>query len=93
MKSVYDQQFECALIGAKTRVALLKNLSIPRLEFQAAVSSARFAKPIIDSHNFKIPRRVFWSDSRNVLVGFVQTIGVTDSSLLVKSAKFLTILM
>ncbi|XP_055597416.1 uncharacterized protein LOC129747298 [Uranotaenia lowii] len=58
---------ECALIGSKTRVAPLKFLSIPRLELQAAVVGARFADSIVKSHRMKITRRVFWTDSRDVV--------------------------
>ncbi|XP_053686825.1 uncharacterized protein LOC128736374 [Sabethes cyaneus] len=58
---------ECALIGSKTRVAPLKFLSIPRLELQAAVIGARLAECIGKSHRMKIARRVFWTDSRDVV--------------------------
>ncbi|XP_062541583.1 uncharacterized protein LOC134209602 [Armigeres subalbatus] len=58
---------ECALIGSKTRVAPLKFLSIPRLELQAAVIGARFADCITKSHRIEISRRVFWTDSRDVI--------------------------
>ncbi|XP_053661730.1 uncharacterized protein LOC128710893 [Anopheles marshallii] len=58
---------ECALIGSKTRVAPLKLLSIPRLELQAAVIGARFADHITKTHRLKIDRRMFWTDSRNVV--------------------------
>ncbi|XP_055909040.1 uncharacterized protein LOC129943877 [Eupeodes corollae] len=67
VRSSYGNHVECALIGAKTRVAPLKNVSIPRLELQAAILGARFAKSVIDSHTLNFSQRVFWSDSRNVL--------------------------
>ncbi|XP_055645130.1 uncharacterized protein LOC129781108 [Toxorhynchites rutilus septentrionalis] len=58
---------ECAMVGSKTRVAPLRFLSIPRLELQAAVVGARLADSIASSHRIKISRRVFWTDSRDVL--------------------------
>ncbi|XP_049300541.1 uncharacterized protein LOC125774305 [Anopheles funestus] len=58
---------ECALIGSKTRVAPLKLLSIPRLELQAAVIGARFADHIAKTHRLRTSKRVFWTDSRNVV--------------------------
>lgn len=61
------EKVECALIGSKTRVAPLKFLSIPRLELQAAVLGARLADCIVKAHRMKITRRVFWTDSRDVV--------------------------
>ncbi|XP_055632470.1 uncharacterized protein LOC129772961 [Toxorhynchites rutilus septentrionalis] len=58
---------ECAIVGAKTRVAPLKFLSVPRLELQAAVIGVRLADRITKSLSYTINRRFFWSDSRDVL--------------------------
>ncbi|XP_065074988.1 uncharacterized protein LOC135698779 [Ochlerotatus camptorhynchus] len=58
---------ECAMVGSKTRAAPLKFLSIPRLELQAAVVGARLADSIAGSHRMKISRRIFWTDSRDVV--------------------------
>ncbi|XP_062556957.1 uncharacterized protein LOC134221791 [Armigeres subalbatus] len=60
-------QVRCLLVAAKTRVAPLKFLSIPRLELQAAILGARLAQTIIDSLSIRITRRLFWTDSRDVL--------------------------
>ncbi|XP_062710974.1 uncharacterized protein LOC134289009 [Aedes albopictus] len=58
---------ECAFVTAKTRVAPLKYMSIPRLELQAAVIGTRLAKMIGDTHRIPVRERFFWSDSRDVL--------------------------
>ncbi|XP_058445267.1 uncharacterized protein LOC131426502 [Malaya genurostris] len=60
-------QVECALIGAKTRVAPLRFVSIPRLELQSALIGARFANDIGETHKLKPSQRFFWTDSRDVL--------------------------
>lgn len=57
----------CVLVGAKTRVAPLKFISIPRLELQAAVIGSRLAKNIEEGHSIKIGRRCFWTDAVDVL--------------------------
>ncbi|XP_055590346.1 uncharacterized protein LOC129742471 [Uranotaenia lowii] len=58
---------ECAIVGAKARVAPLRFLSIPRMELQAAVIGVRLADTISNALCFKINQRIFWSDSRDVL--------------------------
>ncbi|XP_055527591.1 uncharacterized protein LOC129720178 [Wyeomyia smithii] len=58
---------ECAIIGAKTRVAPLRYVSIPRLELQAAVNGAHLANDVMKSHTLKPTQRFFWTDSRDVL--------------------------
>lgn len=58
---------ECALIGAKTRVAPLKPMTIPRLELEGAVLGVRLANSIAQGHSLKITSRHFWSDSKTVL--------------------------
>uniref|UniRef100_A0AAG5DPK9 Integrase catalytic domain-containing protein n=1 Tax=Anopheles atroparvus TaxID=41427 RepID=A0AAG5DPK9_ANOAO len=58
---------ECALVASKTRVAPLKYMSIPRLELQAATIGARLAMSLADAHRMRITRRVYWTDSKNVL--------------------------
>ena len=57
----------CSLISAKTRVAPLKSLSIPRLELQATVLGARLARSIISGHSICFHEQYFWSDSMTVL--------------------------
>ena len=56
-----------ALVMAKTKVAPVKLLSIPRLELEAAKLGARLATTIAQLHSFPIHRRMFLSDSACVL--------------------------
>ncbi|XP_062708920.1 uncharacterized protein LOC134288349 [Aedes albopictus] len=53
----------CSLVSAKTKVAPLKLLSIPRLELSAAVLGARLSKSVVENHTIPIRRKTFWSDS------------------------------
>lgn len=62
-----DNGTQVALVGAKTKVAPLKTLSIPRLELKAAVLGVRFLETIQNHHEFTIHSRYCWSDSGTVL--------------------------
>lgn len=56
-----------SLAAAKGRMAPLKITSIPCLELQAAVLGSRLARSVVEEHDRRPDRRVFWSDSRTVL--------------------------
>ncbi|XP_055633096.1 uncharacterized protein LOC129773507 [Toxorhynchites rutilus septentrionalis] len=58
---------EVKLVGAKTKVAPLKTLSIPRLELKAAVLGARFMETVQKQHTYTVSRRFCWSDASTVL--------------------------
>ncbi len=55
------------LVCAKTRVAPLKKLTIPRLELQAAVIGVRLAARVQEGLGASISRRYFYTDSSAVL--------------------------
>ncbi|XP_044163003.1 uncharacterized protein LOC122947631 [Acropora millepora] len=57
---------KCAFVMAKTRVASKKPLSIPKLELQAAVLSARLSLVVIKEHDYIIDSTYFWTDSSTV---------------------------
>ena len=65
--SLKNGDFHTSIIMAKSRVAPLKCMTIPRLELQAALMGSKIAKIIEREHDIKITRRVFWSDSVTVL--------------------------
>ncbi|XP_055622973.1 uncharacterized protein LOC129766466 [Toxorhynchites rutilus septentrionalis] len=57
----------CAFLTAKTKVAPLKPLSIPRLELQAAMLGARLMQTICTALTLNISKRILWTDSATVL--------------------------
>lgn len=54
-------------VAARTRIAPLKTLSIPRLELQAAVMALRLAQQIKEDTRIQIGEPIFWCDSTCVL--------------------------
>ncbi|XP_058817070.1 uncharacterized protein LOC131680369 [Topomyia yanbarensis] len=59
-------KIECALVAAKTRVAPLRFLSIPRAELQAAVLGVRLTNAVQSALSLKVRRRFFYTDARDV---------------------------
>ena len=60
-------EFGVRFIAAKSRVAPLKKLTIPRLELQGAVLASRLGKTILEECRFKFDKAVYFLDSRIVL--------------------------
>ncbi|XP_062557202.1 uncharacterized protein LOC134222066 [Armigeres subalbatus] len=58
---------KCSLIAAKTKVAPLRALSIPRLELQAAMMGSRLIQKICLALTINIRKRFLWTDSATVL--------------------------
>ncbi|XP_055589164.1 uncharacterized protein LOC129741453 [Uranotaenia lowii] len=58
---------KCAIVAAKTKVAPLKPLSIPRLELQAAVEGSRLTQKLVEALTLPVNQRFLWSDSTTVL--------------------------
>ncbi|XP_055590122.1 uncharacterized protein LOC129742271 [Uranotaenia lowii] len=57
----------CALVAAKTKVAPLKPISMPRSELQAALMGARLIESVSETLKLPIGRRYLWTDSLTVL--------------------------
>ncbi|XP_055923385.1 uncharacterized protein LOC129953880 [Eupeodes corollae] len=64
---VTENRIELSFVAGKTRTAPKKLMSVPRLELQAAILGLRLSRSIIQSHEIKISKTIFWSDSRTVL--------------------------
>ena len=62
-----EDKVRLSLIMAKTRVAPVKPMTIPRLELQAALLATRIAKMIDTELDVAIVERIFWTDSTTVL--------------------------
>ncbi|XP_036340648.1 uncharacterized protein LOC118750014 [Rhagoletis pomonella] len=60
-------RIDVSIVAAKSKVAPLNPVSIPRLELQAAVLGARLASKIQGISRLQIKKRIFWTDSTTVL--------------------------
>ena len=67
IKTTGNQETTTRFLMGKTRVAPLRQTTIPRLELQAALYAARLKKTIEDEMDFKFDKIFLWSDSTTVL--------------------------
>ena len=61
----------CNIVMAKSRVASLKFMSVPRLELTAAVLAVKIAVQLREELDMEVHDEVFWTDSR-VVLGYIQ---------------------
>ena len=66
-RAIVRGQIMCALVMSRSKVAPLKQLSIPRLELQGAVLGARMVQTVKDNHNLQVEKQFIWTDSQTVL--------------------------
>ena len=62
-----DGQVRCSFLVGKSRLAPLKQMSIPRLELAAATVSVRLNKLLKNELEIPIDKITFWTDSMTVL--------------------------
>ena len=65
--AVEKDKFDIRFIAAKSRVAPLKKITIPRLELQAAVLASRLQATIKEESRFQFKETVIFTDSAIVL--------------------------
>ncbi len=58
-----DGTFGATFIATKSRVASLKQLTIPQLELQAAVLATHLGKTIVEESRFQLEKVVYFLDS------------------------------
>ncbi|XP_062710901.1 uncharacterized protein LOC134288972 [Aedes albopictus] len=62
-----DDHVRCSLVMARSKVAPLKQQSIPRLELMAAVLGAKLLTTVRENHSITVHRQFLWTDSQTVL--------------------------
>ena len=62
-----DRSTELAFVFGKTRVAPMKSLTIPKLELQAALLSARLRNEVQRALTLQIEKTFMWTDITTVL--------------------------
>ncbi|XP_014676449.1 PREDICTED: uncharacterized protein LOC106816368 [Priapulus caudatus] len=68
LRAVNDRgRVHCSFLLGKSRLAPIKQMTIPRLELMAAVMAVRVSSTLEQELQLKIDRNVFWSDSMIVL--------------------------
>ena len=68
IRSKYESgKVHCAFLFAKSRVAPIKKISIPRLELTAAVLAVKVDSMLRNELEVEISDSIFWTDSKSVL--------------------------
>ena len=67
LRGIAENEVDVGFVAAKSRVAPLKQMSIPRLELCAARLGARLAATLKEELSLKIHSTTLWSDSLTVL--------------------------
>ncbi|XP_067685297.1 uncharacterized protein [Haliotis asinina] len=60
-------EIHCSLVFAKSRVAPLKKVTVPRMELTAATLSVRFSRMIVKELDYSICAVFYWTDSMPVI--------------------------
>ena len=68
-----DRVYQLNLLLAKSRVAPLRQLSIPRLELQGAVMAVRLTNTVLTELNLDRSTVTYWCDSKTVLQWIAST--------------------
>jgi hypothetical protein len=65
-----SDRIHCSLVVGKSRVAPLKQVSIPRLELTAAVVSVKVSAMLQEELDYKSIEEIYWTDSK-VVLGYI----------------------
>ena len=68
-----NNKVSCSFLISKAKVAPIKQLSIPKMELQAAVLGTRLSRFVNTNQNILFKETVFWCDSTAVLAWIKST--------------------